>query len=177
VTEVSLPFRIGANTESRGSALCLTIWIFCHQQLPVQIWVVSYLRRRFSTLRQRRNETRVSPRHITMEMAGEFGVNCLRWLHTDNYVASQVGNSRHYSRQSLFNLSHPQSSVPKSSRGQIRGANLNVNSVFTTLHHPTERKNTKNIPASCAVLTCSFDFSIFATRGCFLRLEWPCGSS
>ena len=28
VTETNLPLRIGVKTESRGSALCLTVWIY-----------------------------------------------------------------------------------------------------------------------------------------------------
>jgi hypothetical protein len=95
VTETSFPDRIGANTERRGSALCLMLKILVKvSRKYLYINLVSerpYFR---CAALWSGHKTRILSPWISAKMRRELGFNSLRWLNRNDYIAGQICYSR-----------------------------------------------------------------------------------
>lgn len=97
VTDTSRPDRIGANTDRRGSVLCLTVWICKHsgQLAPCTHSGLyaggSYL---WHCAVSPRDQALVLTTSISLEVRGERRILLLGGLDRDNYIACQICDSR-----------------------------------------------------------------------------------
>lgn len=88
VTETTLPERIGANTESRGSALCLMLNILVRvsSEYLCTNRVSGEPHFRYAALCSCHKTRILSPR-VSLKMRGEFRLNSLRRLDRNYYIA------------------------------------------------------------------------------------------